>query len=110
MSFIQKNEITGKPYEAGYFLADAENCIRLTKQAYAANGTSANGGKYIPMGTAYPSNDGNAIGIVYEDVDVTTGDMPCSVVVKGTVIESKLPVALETAAKNALLAKGFTFI
>ena len=26
--------------------------------------------KHIPMGTAYPSNDGNAVGITYEDVDV----------------------------------------
>lgn len=111
MSFIQTNEITGKPYVAGWFLADAEDCTRLTRQALAKDGTAAaDGSKYIPAGTVYPSNDEYAEGIIYEDVDVSTGDMPCSLVVKGVVYEDRLPEALDSDAKTALIAKGFTFI
>ena len=91
MSFIQ-NDTSATVYAPGYFLAH-EECTRETKQmAQASAVTSANGGKYIPMGTAWPSNDGNAIGIVYEDVDVTSGDMPGSVVTKGEVYEDRLAI------------------
>lgn len=91
MSFINANQ--GKAYAPGWFLADNEACERKTRQMAAANGvTGDNGGKYIPMGSAWPSNDGNAVGIVYEDVDVTTGDMPGSVVLSGTVYEDRLAV------------------
>ena len=44
------------------------------------------------MGTIYPSNDTNAEGIVYEDIDVTTGDMPASVVLNGIVYEDRLAI------------------
>lgn len=92
MSFISKSQ--GQAYEPGYFLAH-EECTRETRQ-FAQNSalveTADNGGKYVPMGTAYPTNDGNAIGIVYEDVDVTYGDMPGSVVTKGEVYEDKLAI------------------
>lgn len=93
MSFIGAVE-QGKTYAPGWFLAH-EECERKTRQMAHNSAlvvTADNGGKHIPMGTAYPTNDGNAIGIVYEDVDVTTGDMPGSVVTKGVVIESRLAV------------------
>ena len=61
------------------------------------------------MGTIYPSNDSNATGIVYEDVDVSTGDMPGSVVLRGVVYEDRLPVQLDSDAKTALEAAGFIF-
>lgn len=109
MSYIQ-NDNTATVHAAGYFLAH-EECVRETRQiAQSGATTAANGTKYVKMGTPYPSNDGNAIGIVYEDVDVTTGDVAGSVVTKGVVIEDRLPVELATAAKNALLALGFTFV
>ena len=108
MSFI--GEETGIIRADGWFL-DHEECVRKTYQATQAMATTAaNGTKYVPMGTVYPSNDSNAIGIVYEDVDVTTGSMPCSVVTKGVVIEGRLPVALDAAAKTALEALGFIFV
>ncbi len=50
------------------------------------------------------------MGIVYQDVDVTSGDMPGSVVMSGKVYEDRLPVTLEAAAKTALIAKGFVFM
>lgn len=110
MSFYTENK-TSKVYAPGWFLAIGEPCERLTHQMEQANAEeSENGGKYIPMGTVYPANDETAIGIVYEDVDVSTGDMPGSVVTKGTVYKNRLPVELDTDAQTALEGKGFAFI
>lgn len=92
MSFIGA-EKQGQTYAPGWFLVTDEDCVRKTRQiAQSGATTTAEGGKYVPMGTAYPSNDGNAIGIVYEDVDVTDGDMPGSVVLRGTVYEDRLAI------------------
>lgn len=108
MSFIGKVR-KGVCYAPGYFLAH-EGCERKTKQFSQSIATTTDeGAKYVPMGTPYPSNDGNAIGFAYEDVDVTNGDMPGSVVLNGVVYEDRLPVALNGAAKTALQAKGFRF-
>lgn len=109
MSFISENK-TSTVHAAGWFLAH-EECTRVTKtipQSMAT--TAANGTKYVKMGTIFPSNDANAIGIVYEDVDVTTGAMPGSVVTKGEVIESRLHTAPASAAKTALQGLGFKFV
>lgn len=97
MSFIQKPAMTGHTYEPGWFLADNEHCTRVTK-TISATGIEAdeNGAKVVPMGTIYPANGATAIGIVYEDVDVTTGDMPGSVVTSGTVYEDRLAVTGES--------------
>lgn len=109
MSFIGGNN-TSRIHAAGWFLAHDE-CTRVTKTIPQNMGTNAdNGTKYVKMGTIFPSNDEDAIGIIYEDVDVTTGDMPGSVVTAGTVIEDRLPVALDSDAKTALEALGFKFI
>lgn len=109
MSFTSK--ATGTVYQPGYFLENAEDAIRETKQIKQLNATTAeNGAKYVKMGTVYPANDNTAVGIVYEDVDVTSGDMPGSVVTRGTVYESRLPVKIDSKAKIALTDKGFYFI
>ena len=109
MSFIGATE-TGKVYAAGWFLAH-EECVRETRQIPAEGAETAdNGGKYVPMGTIYPANTAEAEGIVYEDVDVSTGDMAGSVVTKGVVYEDRLPAEIASAAKEALVAKGFVFI
>lgn len=96
MSFIGNEN--GAVYAPGWFLAH-EECVRKTRE-FAQNSalvqTTDGGGKYVPMGTAYPTNDANAIGITYEDVDVTTGNMPGSVVTKGVVYEDRLAVTGES--------------
>ena len=108
MSFIQGSE--GVTYAPGFFLAH-EECQRETRQIAQSGATTASdGSKYVKMGTPYPANDATAIGIVYEDVDVTSGDMPGSVVTKGVVIKDRLAVELNSNAENALKALGFTFI
>lgn len=112
MSFIGAVK-EGVTYAPGYFLAyNDEGVTRETKQiAQSGATTAADGTKYVKMGTPYPSNDGNAIGLTYEDVDVTTGDMPGSVVTgNAEVYEDRLPVELNGAAKSALAALGFKFI
>ncbi len=109
MSFIG-NVQNGQTFAPGWFLAH-EECVRTTRQIPQAGAkTAANGAKYVPMGTVYPANDATAEGIVYEDVDVTSGDMPGSVVLSGTVYEDRLPVTIAETAKSALIGKGFTFI
>lgn len=111
MSFIGKGT-KGTTYAPGYIIArDDENCVRETREIPDTLATVAEDGtKYVKMGTAFPSNDGNAIGLLYEDVDVTTGNMPGSVILKGNIYEDRLPVALDAAAKTALQSKGFTFV
>lgn len=109
MSFIGTVK-EGQTYAPGWFLAH-EECVRKTKEIPQTMATTAaNGTKYVKMGTPFPSNDANAIGIIYEDVDVTTGDMPGSVVLKGDVIEDRLAVTLNDNAKTALAGLGFTFV
>ncbi len=109
MSFISENN--GKFYGPGYFLAH-EECVRETREiAQEGATTAANGGKYVKAGTFYPANSSATVeGIVYEDVDVTTGNMPGSVVTKGVVYLDRLPAAPESGVQSALEGKGFTFI
>ena len=93
MSFI-KNSNTARVFAPGYFLAaDAENCTRDTREMKQTDATTlSDGTKIVKMGTAYPANDGTAEGIVYEDIDVTSGNMPGSIVTKGIVYEDRLAV------------------
>lgn len=109
MSFMGKTQ-KGQCYAPGWFLANHEDCTRETRQM-AQTGAKAgeNGAMYVPMGTVYPANDATAEGIVYEDVDVSTGDMPGSVVLAGRVYEDRLPEKLADTAKTALAGKDFTF-
>lgn len=110
MSFIQ-NDVSGKAFSAGEFLAHDETVERVTKtipQSLAT--TNADGTKYVKAGTIFPSNTASAIGILYEDVDVTSGAMAGSVVTKGTVYTDKLPTAPASAAKTALEGLGIKLI
>lgn len=96
----------GKTFSAGEFLAyNDENVVRETKQIAQAGAVTADDGtKYVPAGSAYPSNDGNAVGLTYEDVDVTVGDMPGSVVTGGAIVyEDKL--AITGASYDAVTLK-----
>lgn len=107
MSFIEhKTDATAFP--AGFFLAH-EDCVRITVEADATNSavkTTAEGGKYIPAGTIYPANDATAKGIIYEDVDVSTGNMPASLVTAGVVYEERLPEAVATYSSATVPTGG----
>lgn len=108
MSFIASD--TGKGFLAGYFLVDDENCTRLTKTIKANHAqavTRPDGSKYVPMGAVIPANDGTAVGILYENIDVSNGDMPGSVVTDGKVYTDRLPAAPAAAAVSALTGIKF---
>lgn len=103
MSFI--GSTNGKGWDAGYFLVDAEHCTRETVTVAANHAgvvTRADGTKYVPAGSAIPANGATAKGILYEDVDVTTGAMPGSIVTAGIIYGDRLPATLADAAKTAL--------
>lgn len=106
MSFNQNDVTSSKVYAPGYFLAH-EECERKTRQIPQAGAVSRpDGAKYVKMGTVFPANNGTAIGIVYEDVDVTSGDMPGSVVLKGVVYEDRLPEAVDTYSSATVPTGG----
>ena len=101
MSFNQNTN--GRVYAPGWFLAE-EECSRETAQISASHSQAVTIGatKIVPAGAVIPSNDGNAKGILYEDVEVTTGNMPGSIVTRGAVYEDRLPAAIESTAEAVL--------
>jgi hypothetical protein len=76
----------------------------LNQSSYGV--VTEDGRKIIKAGTPYPSNDGSCIGLVFNDYDVTDGDVAASILIDGKVEERKLPIAIASAAKAALKAQG----
>lgn len=72
------------------------------------------GYKTIVGGTIYPANDDTATGIIFEDVDVTTGTdngtRPASLITGGRILANRLPETIAAAAKTALAALGIVFV
>lgn len=95
----------GYGWAAGHFLANDETCIRKSYTIAANHSqvvTRDNGRKVVPAGAVIPSNDGNAVGILFEDIDVTEGAKAGSIVTEGVIYGDRLPAALEQAAASAL--------
>lgn len=92
------------------FLA-SEVGLRQIAYEFSNSGLSADdeGRIIIEGGTVYPSNDGDAVGIVFEDVDVTDGNFAGSLIVAGYIYENRLPDDVEDTAKAVLNAKGLYF-
>lgn len=95
----------GYGFAAGFFIAHDEAEHKETAMV-AANHAQAvtrdDGRKVVPAGAVIPSNDGNAVGILYEDIDVTNGAKPGSIVTEGTIYGDRLPAELAQAAASAL--------
>lgn len=107
MSFY-KSETT---YERPNFIDSEVGLVFKTKEIPQSMGVTQDNRKIVFAGTPFPSNDTNAVGIVFENVDVTDDlKRPGSVIVAGRIIEANLPAALDTAAKTALKAIGFIFV
>ena len=104
MSFFD-GPAKGYGWNAGHFLVNDETCIRQT-MTIAANHAQAvtreNGRKVVPAGAVIPANGATAKGILFEDIGVTEGAKPGSVVIAGTIYGGRLPAALASAAATAL--------
>ena len=101
MSF--KQSTNGRSYAPGWFLAQAD-CARetITVSASHAQAVTIGANKIVPAGAVIPANGSTAKGILYEDVEVTTGDMPGSIVTRGVIYGDRLPAALDSDAATAL--------
>ena len=92
-------------WAAGDFLVNDETCVRKSYTIPADHAqvkTRDNGRKVVPAGAVIPANDGTAVGILYEDIDVTEGAKMGSVVTEGVVYGDRLPAAIANAAATAL--------
>lgn len=103
MSFIAGPK-NGTIFEAGFFLVDDEQCLRQTMTISASHlqKVTRNNRVIVPAGAVIPANGATAVGILYEDIDVTDGAAAGSVVTEGTVYEDRLPAALDSDAKTAM--------
>ena len=83
---------------------DDEACLRETADIAAnhAQKVTRNGRTIVPMGAVIPANDATAKGILYEDIDVTDGAAPGSIVTRGVIYGDRLPAALAANAATAL--------
>lgn len=101
-----------KQYESTPNILESE--VGLVLKTYTAeekNATVVNDKKIIKAGSVYPTNKIGAKGIVFEDVDMTDDvKRPISVIVAGRVIENRLPVPVDEAAKTDLTAQGIVFV
>jgi len=102
MSFTASS--TGTTFEAGFFLVNDEQCLRETADISASHlqKVTRNGRTIVPAGAVIPANGATAKGILYEDIDVTDGAAPGSIVTEGVIYEDRLPAALDSDAKTAM--------
>jgi hypothetical protein len=82
-------------------------CFPQLFEKDSALASTVDGRKIIKAGTVFPSNDENAKGLVFQDVDVTDGDQNAAVLVHGFVNSAKLPEAVSNEAKKAMPAIVF---
>ena len=113
MSFIQNK--TGRGYAPGWLLAE-EKCSRHTFTIKASDEQAVTIGdsKIVPMGALISAVSGTGsdavttnYGFLNEDVEVTNGDAPGSVVTAGVIYEDRLPAEVPDAAKSALTGIAF---
>lgn len=83
-----------------HYVAIPYDCTSLT-------GLATN--NVIPAGTLIPSNDGDAVGVLLHDIDLTENPNG-TVVIHGFIRQAKLPTAPTQAAVNALIGKGVQFM
>ena len=80
--------------------------ITYTFSSSFANAVTENGRKIIKAGTIYPANDTTAVGIVFQDVDITDGDKSEALMVGGVYLADKLNAVVSTTALPVFQAKG----
>lgn len=86
MAFIGEGK-KGFTYAPGWFLADDEDCTRITVTVDATDEavvTTDDGAVYMPMGSVYEG------GLLYEDVDLSNGNAAGSLVIAGRYYEDRI--------------------
>ena len=101
---------TGTIFSAGDFLVNPEDCTRETATIASNHGqiVTLNGRKIVPAGAFVPSRGSSSVGILYEDIDVTDGAAPGSIITEGKVYDDMLPLSSNSDARSALA--GITFV
>lgn len=107
----------GPTYSGPNFLASEIGLIPKTHTIPQSMGVAdpVTGRLIVKCGTMYPTNDADAIGVVYPNApdcfvyDVTDGDVEGAVMIAGRVWENRLPEAPDAAAVTALEARGLYF-
>ena len=98
-------------YTLPNFLESAVGLVQKTEMVTQTMATPVDDKKLIYAGTAFPSNDANATGIVFETIDMTDDEKrPASVIKAGRIYANRLKTALAVEAKTALEAKGVVFL
>lgn len=77
-------------------------CVAHTFLKGDESATDVNGKKIIKAGTVYPANDSTAVGIVFNDYDVTDGDVSGAILLEGYVKKSALPTTPSADAITAM--------
>lgn len=102
---------TGTIFNAGHFLVDDENCLResATIASNHSQIVTLNGRKIVPAGAFVPSRGSSSVGILYEDIDVTDGAAPGSIITKGVICRDMLPLDANSDAIAALTGIKFVY-
>lgn len=77
-------------------------CVAHTFAKDDESATLVDGRKIIKAGTIYPKNDATAVGVVFNDYDVTDGDVSGAILIFGFVKTSALPAEPSVTAKPVL--------
>lgn len=107
MAFMKTEQYESTPN----ILESEVGLVLKTYTADQANAKTVGTKKIIKAGSVYPTNTEDAIGIVFEDVDMTDDTKrPISVIVAGRVLEKRLPATVDTTAKTELEKTGIVFV
>lgn len=104
MAYIHSKSGTFKPN----FLESEVGLVLKTQTIPQSMGVEDDIYLTVFEGTAYPSDDASATGIVFQNVDVTHDDAAGPVMMAGRVLTDRLSIS--DAAKTALEALGIVFV
>lgn len=103
MAYVKNTKGTSRPN----FLDSEVGLVTKTMEIPQSMGEAEDGRSVVAAGTPFPSNDGQATGIVFTDTDVTDGAAAGSVMVAGRILKNR--ITIDDAAVTALSGKGFVF-
>lgn len=104
MTFVTNTSGTVRPN----FLDSEVGLVLKTYEIDQSKGVADGNRKIVAAGTPYPTDDASAVGIVFENVDVTDGNAPGSLLVAGRVLKDNLTIA--SATQTALEKLGIVFV